>query len=117
MSRVSVVVHHAGAGSTGYGLSAGVPNVVIPHFSDNHFWSRKVLALGVSPPPIPRKQLTAEKLAQALKEALENKPMKQMAAVVGQKIKAENGVQQAVAEIEKFFHIKQVNKALGGQCV
>lgn len=117
MSRVSVVVHHAGAGSTAYGLSAGVPNVVIPHFSDNHFWSRKVLALGVSPPPIPRKQLTAEKLAQALKEALENNTMKQMAAIVGQKINAENGIQQAVAEIENFFDIKRVNKVLGGQSV
>ncbi|MFZ0548815.1 MAG: glycosyltransferase [Candidatus Promineifilaceae bacterium] len=117
MSRVSVVVHHAGAGSTGYGLSAGVPNVVIPHFSDNHFWSQKVLALGVSPPPIPRKQLTADKLAEALKEALENNTMKQMAAIVGQKIKAENGVRQAVAEIEQFFHVKQVNQVLGGYCV
>jgi UDP:flavonoid glycosyltransferase YjiC (YdhE family) len=117
MSRVSVVVHHAGAGSTGYGLSSGVPNVVIPHFSDNHFWSRKVLALGISPPPIPRQKLTADKLAEALKEALENKAMKQRAAVVGQKIKAENGVQQAVAEIENFFHIKRVNKVLGGQRV
>ena len=117
MSRVSVVVHHAGAGSTGYGLSSGVPNVVIPHFSDNHFWSRKVLALGVSPPPLPRQKLTADKLAEALKEALENKAMKQRAAVVGQKIKAENGVQQAVAEIENFFHIKRVNKVLGGQRV
>jgi UDP:flavonoid glycosyltransferase YjiC (YdhE family) len=104
MSRVKVVVHHAGAGSTGYGLSAGVPNVVIPHFSDNHFWSRKVTALGISPKPIPREQLTADKLAQAIKEALENKAMNHNAAMVGQKIKAENGVQQAVSEIERFFH-------------
>ncbi len=117
MSRVKVVVHHAGAGSTGYGLSSGVPNVVIPHFSDNHFWSQQVNALGISPKPIPRIKLTADKLAQAIKEALENKAMQHKAAVIGQKIKAENGVQQAVSLIENFFHIKQVNKALGGQRV
>jgi UDP:flavonoid glycosyltransferase YjiC (YdhE family) len=106
MSRVRVVVHHAGAGSTGYGLSSGVPNVVIPHFSDNHFWSQRVWALGVSPKPIPRRQLTAEKLALALKEALENKTMNETAAKIGRKIKAENGIQQTVAEIEKFLEIK-----------
>lgn len=117
MSRVRVVVHHAGAGSTGYGLSSGVPNIVIPHFSDNHFWSQKVNALGVSPQPIPRIKLTAEKLAQALREALENKTMQNRAALIGQKIKAENGVQQAVTEIENFFHINRVNFTLGGQRV
>jgi sterol 3beta-glucosyltransferase len=117
MSRVKVVVHHAGAGSTGYGLSSGVPNVVIPHFSDNHFWSQKVRALGVSPEPIPREGLTAEKLALALKEALENNRMNRMAALVGQRIKAENGVQQAVAEIEKFFRYSGNNQALGGHSV
>jgi UDP:flavonoid glycosyltransferase YjiC (YdhE family) len=117
MSQVKVVVHHAGAGSTAYGLLSGVPNVVIPHFSDNHFWSKKVNALGVSPKPIPRMKLTAEKLAQAIKETLENKTMQHKAVMIGQKIKAENGVQQAVTEIEKFFHINQVTNALGGQRV
>lgn len=117
MSKVKVVVHHAGAGSTGYGLSSGVPNVVIPHFSDNHFWSQKVWTLGVSPEPIPRNQLTAEKLAGAIKKTLEDKRMQQQAAVIGQRIKAENGVRQAVAEIENFLCNKHVNKTVGEHCV
>ncbi len=40
--------------------------------------------------------------------------MQYKAAIVGQKIKAENGVQQAVAEIENFFGNKKLSKALGG---
>ncbi len=105
MKQVRLVIHHAGAGSTAYGLSAGVPNVVIPHFSDNYFWSRKVEALGISPKPIPRDTLTAENLAAAINEALTNKSMNQKAVIVGQKITAENGIQQAVVEIKKHLSI------------
>jgi UDP:flavonoid glycosyltransferase YjiC (YdhE family) len=107
MSKVRLVVHHAGAGSTAYGLSAGVPNVVIPHFSDNYFWSGKVEALGISPKPIPRDKLTAENLANAINEALTNEAMNEKAAIVGRKIKAEKGIQQTVAEIENFFGSKK----------
>jgi UDP:flavonoid glycosyltransferase YjiC (YdhE family) len=103
MSKVRLVVHHAGAGSTAYGLSAGVPNVVIPHFSDNFFWAEKVEALGISPKPIPRNNLTADNLALAINEALTNDAMNEKAAIVGRKIKAEKGIQQAVAEIENFL--------------
>ncbi|MBL8102653.1 MAG: glycosyltransferase family 1 protein, partial [Anaerolineales bacterium] len=34
--QMAAVVHHGGAGTTGAALSAGVPNIVIPHFGDQY---------------------------------------------------------------------------------
>lgn len=56
--HVSVVVHHGGPGTTGTGLRAGVPSVLVPHIGDQSFWARRVMELGVGPQPIPRRHLT-----------------------------------------------------------
>jgi sterol 3beta-glucosyltransferase len=64
-SKVAVVVHHGGAGTTAAGLRAGVPTVIISFFGDQPFWGRQVEQLGVEPKPISRKQLTTERLAAA----------------------------------------------------
>ena len=42
-----------GAGTTGAGLRAGVPAVVVPFAMDQGFWGSRVAALGVGPPPVP----------------------------------------------------------------
>ncbi|HLV37186.1 MAG TPA: glycosyltransferase [Spirillospora sp.] len=98
--RMVAVVHHGGAGTTAAGLRAGVPAVVIPHFADQPFWGRRVAALGVGPQPIPRKQLTAAKLTAAIDMAVSSPAMRQHAAELGAKIRAEDGVANAVRCID-----------------
>jgi len=49
--RVSVVVHHAGAGTTASALKAGIPSIPVPFFSDQPFWARRLQWAKVSPPP------------------------------------------------------------------
>ena len=103
-SHVVAVVHHGGAGTTAAGLRAGVPTIVIPFFGDQPFWGQRVAKLGVGPEPIPRKQLTAERLAEAIHRAVTDGAMRQRAADLGAKIQAEDGIANAVAivqEIEK----------------
>jgi len=51
------VVHHGGYGTTSAGLRAGIPALVIPHITDQFFWSQKVHELGVGLPPIARGKL------------------------------------------------------------
>ncbi|HEY1012134.1 MAG TPA: glycosyltransferase, partial [Herpetosiphonaceae bacterium] len=63
--RMRAVVHHGGAGTTAAGLRAGAPSVIVPFMGDQPFWGRRVADLGAGPAPIPRKQLTAERLAAA----------------------------------------------------
>ena len=98
--RVSAVVHHGGSGTTGAGLRAGVPSVLVPHFGDQPFWSHRVTELGVGPRPILRRQLTARRLAAAITSAITDTNMKVRAAAVGERIRSENGVGRAIEIIE-----------------
>jgi UDP:flavonoid glycosyltransferase YjiC (YdhE family) len=102
--RMSAVIHHGGASTTAAGLQAGIPSVIIPFFGDQPFWGRRVAELGVGAKPIPRKRLTAERLANAIQEVITNVNMRQRAAKLGNQIQAENGIESAVEilnELEK----------------
>jgi sterol 3beta-glucosyltransferase len=102
--RVAAVVHHGGAGTTAYGLRAGVPSIVIPFFGDQPFWGQRVAELGVGPVPISRKKLTVDGLAQAIQQALTDEAMRQRAADLGARIQAEDGVARAVAVVAQIEH-------------
>ena len=98
--RCKVIVHHGGAGTTGAGLRSGVPNIVVPHATDQPFWGKRVAAIGAGPQPIPIRQFTSERFVAALAEA-EGEIIQRGAAEIGRRIRAENGVAQAVAIIEQ----------------
>jgi sterol 3beta-glucosyltransferase len=104
--RVAAVVHHGGAGTTASGLRAGVPSIVIPFNFDQPFWGQRVYDLGVGPAPIPRRKLTADRLAHSVQEAVTNTAMHQRAAALGSKIQAEDGIANAVKLIQRIEGIK-----------
>ena len=97
--KVAAVIHHGGAGTTGAALRAGKPTVICPFIGDQPFWGRRVAELGVGPSPIPQVRLTAERLANAIKSAVTDDNIRQRAAFLGETIRAENGVERAVAYI------------------
>jgi UDP:flavonoid glycosyltransferase YjiC (YdhE family) len=101
--RMRAVVHHGGAGTTAESLRAGVPTVIVPHIADQPFWGSRVTALGVGPQPIPRKKLTVENLASAILRAGSDSVMRERAARLGAKIRAEDGISRAMAVIEEFL--------------
>ena len=92
--RMAAVVHHGGAGTTAAGLRAGVPAVIVPHSNDQFAWGRRVHELGVGSKPIPRKSLTAGKLAEAIRFAL-TKEVREAARDLGMNIQAEKGAEAA----------------------
>jgi sterol 3beta-glucosyltransferase len=100
--KMAAVVHHGGAGTTGAGLRAGIPSIITPFFGDQPFWGQKVYTLGVGPQPIPRRRLTIHNLAEAIQCAVTDRTMQKKAADLGDRIRAENGIAQAVAVIEKI---------------
>ncbi|MBU1398536.1 MAG: glycosyltransferase [Proteobacteria bacterium] len=102
--RIAAVVHHGGAGTTAAGLRAGVPTIIVPFITDQPFWGKRVYDLGVGPKPIPRRRLTKERLADAITEAVTNSGMRQRAAELGRKIRAENGITNAVEVIHQFIN-------------
>jgi sterol 3beta-glucosyltransferase len=94
--RMGAVAHHGGAGTTGAGLRAGVPNILIPFTADQPFWAGRVRALGAGPEPIPLRRLTAKRLAAAIDRALNDTAMRVRCRELGKIIDAEDGVERAV---------------------
>lgn len=101
-SRVSAVIHHGGAGTTAAGLRAGIPSIVIPHANDQFAWGRRIYELGVGPRPIPKKQLTEEKLSHAIAYALEP-TIQDAARALGSRIQSENGAERAASLISHYL--------------
>jgi len=99
--QMAAVVHHGGVGTTAAGLRAGIPAIVTPFFGDQPFWAQRVYELGVGPRPIPRRRLTVERLSESIRSALSDRAMQARAASLGEFIRAENGIAQAVAVIEQ----------------
>jgi len=96
--RMAAVVHHGGAGTTAAGLRAGVPGVILPHANDQFAWGWRIHELGVGSQPIPRKKLSAEKLAAALEAALST-DTRLAAQSLGARIRQERGAEAAAQVI------------------
>lgn len=99
--RLSMLVHHGGAGTTAEALRAGIPSVIVPFGMDQPFWGRQMQRLGVAPAPVPLKRLTAGRLSQAINLATTDERIKAKAASLGEKIRAEDGTGNAVGIVER----------------
>jgi len=99
--RVAAVVHHGGAGTTAAGLRAGRPTVVCPFFGDQTFWGWRVQELGVGPAPVPQRCLNAERLADAIRQAVESGEMQNRANALGEALRQEDGIACAADFVER----------------
>jgi sterol 3beta-glucosyltransferase/vancomycin aglycone glucosyltransferase len=95
-------VHHGGAGTTHAALAAGRPCIVVPYAVDQMYWGQTLARLGVAPPPLPRHQLTGQRLAQRMRTLLHNPQAEQTAQRLGQQLRAEDGITTAVRWVEEF---------------
>jgi sterol 3beta-glucosyltransferase len=100
--RTAAVVHHAGAGTTGAGLRAGVPAIPVPVMLDQPFWADRLHRLGVAPHPLPAHDLTADALADALRSCVNEPPYRRRAAELARRIRAEDGAAPVLALIARL---------------
>ncbi|NOQ39251.1 MAG: glycosyltransferase [Anaerolineales bacterium] len=107
--RMAMVIHHGGSGTTGDGLRAGVPSCAVPFIFDQHYWGERIAALGAGPNPIRQRDLTVERLKQAIQLGTGNAQIRQNAVALGQKIRAEEGVKNALEVIEQILKVKSRN--------
>lgn len=70
--RLSVIVHHGGAGTTATASRSGVPQILVPHILDQFYWARQVCRLGIGPKPIPRSRLNRKRIQERLTAILTN---------------------------------------------
>ncbi|MFD2470648.1 glycosyltransferase [Amycolatopsis silviterrae] len=97
--RVSAVVHHGGAGTTAAAAAAGRPQVVCPFVADQPFWGRRMARLGVAPPPVHQRRLTAAGLAEAIERTTALVPA---AEDLGRRVRAEQGLAVAVRSLAEI---------------
>ena len=96
--RVCAVCHHGGAGTTAAGFRAGVPSIIIPFSNDQFAWAHRAFDIGVGAPPIHKKKLTADRLAEAIDFALTD-TVKAKSEALGNTIVQENGAMQCAKVI------------------
>jgi UDP:flavonoid glycosyltransferase YjiC (YdhE family) len=101
--KVVAIVHHGGAGTTASALRAGVPSVGIPCFFDQPFWSQRIADIGVGPQPIHLKQLAVDRLEAAIHVMTGDSEVRARASRIGEQIRSEDGVRQAVEILEHYF--------------
>jgi sterol 3beta-glucosyltransferase len=101
--RVSVVVHHGGAGTTATALRVGVPSVVVPFFADQFFWGETVHRLGVGSHPVPRREFTADRFVTALQEVLGDNSVTDRARTIARRIALEDGVTTGADVLDEYL--------------
>jgi UDP:flavonoid glycosyltransferase YjiC (YdhE family) len=103
LPHCTALVHHGGFGTTAAGLRAGIPALVIPHIADQFFWAKIVHELGVGPTPVRRAKLRPTVLATSLNQLVYNDRLRTMASSLGERIRTETGIDNAVRQIEEEF--------------
>ncbi|OJD13042.1 hypothetical protein AJ78_06457 [Emergomyces pasteurianus Ep9510] len=109
--HVSCVVHHGGAGTTAAGIAAGRPTVVVPFFGDQPFWGAMIAQAGAGPSPIPHKQLTADKLAEAISFCLTPGCLER-ARDLASKIASERGSDRGAELFHQFLNLDRLRCTL-----
>jgi len=106
--RMGMVIHHGGSGTTSFGFRAGIPSCVVSFVFDQFYWGERIAELGVGPKPIRHANLTVERLRETINLGVSNSRMRQRASELGQKIRAENGIETALHIIEKILQARRV---------
>ena len=87
-------IEQGGVGTTGQGLRAGIPMLVLPFAHDQHDNGWRVERLGVAR-TIARNSYKAERVASELKELLGNPAYSRNAREIGSRVRSERGAAHA----------------------
>ncbi len=99
--HMAAVIHHGGAGTTASSAVSGVPQIIVPHILDQYYWGHQIYQSKLGPKPIWRSQLTAKKLAAAIRECLSNQQIRKRAKEASGAIRKKNSLEIMVREILK----------------
>ncbi|PHH74114.1 hypothetical protein CDD82_5095 [Ophiocordyceps australis] len=91
--QVDAAAHHGGSGTTGASLRAGVPTIIRPFFGDQYFFASRVEDLGVG---VWVRRWSSKSFGRALWEVTRNERMITKARMLGEQIRKENGVNNAI---------------------
>lgn len=102
--RTAVIVHHGGAGTVFTAAQAGIPQIIIPYLLDQYYWADRLYHLGISPRPIKRSNLSAKRLASAIKMCITDRTMQKRARQIANTLQNTQGVEAAVSYLESTLN-------------
>ena len=100
--HAKAIIHHGGVGTTGQGLLAGKPVLIVPYAHDQPDNAKRLVNLGVGR-TITRQEYNCDRLVTELKELLLNSSYQKKATEISNLMKQENGVKNACDAIEKIL--------------
>ncbi|MGW0534109.1 glycosyltransferase [Streptomyces sp. NPDC003032] len=102
--EMAAVVHHAGAGTAAAGLRAGLPAVPVPVTADQPFWAARLASLGAATAPLPFRDLTAPRLAEALRRVASEDSYARSAADIARRMATEDdGAGHVLKTVERLL--------------
>ncbi|MCG8440650.1 MAG: glycosyltransferase [Caulobacterales bacterium] len=99
--RCKAVAHHGGAGTVHAALRAGVPQVTVPFYVDQPWHARRLREKKLTPPPAPRWRLTPQRLAAAIRKAIDDPAYGTAARAAAKIVAGEDGLGHAARLIEE----------------
>jgi len=105
LPKCKLGIFHGGAGTLATMLRHNLPIVIVSFYTDQPTWGKIVerKKLGIH---IPVKSLSVDKLISAIQK-VQAKEIENNVSIVGQQIREENGLDNAITEIEKYFNDEQ----------
>jgi sterol 3beta-glucosyltransferase len=101
LPKCKVGIFHGGAGTLAAMLRNNLPVIIISFYTDQPTWGKIVERRNLGE-HIPVKKLTADRLISALAK-VQTEEVRNNVAVIGEQIRNEDGVGNAVREIESYF--------------
>jgi sterol 3beta-glucosyltransferase len=103
LPKCKMGIFHGGAGTLAAMLRHNLPVIIVSFYTDQPTWGKiaERMKLGVH---IPVKKLNAKKMITAIK-TVQTETIKQSVLKMGVALRNEHGLENAVAEIEKYFEI------------
>ena len=110
-ARVSVTVHHGGAGTTTAAMRAGVSAIITPLITDQFDYAYTVnkLGNGIGLPQLHK--VSWQDLGDAILQAVQDDGMEKRAKQLADKIRQEDGAKSSVGAIEAYW--KEVGETKG----
>ena len=108
--QAACVVHASGTGTVATVLKSGVPAVPIPHVGEQPIWAELVRGIGCAKCIIPYRELTADRLRDAIAQTLKDDSLLRNAARMAVRIRNERGVVCAARLIDEL--LQRVNPRL-----
>jgi UDP:flavonoid glycosyltransferase YjiC (YdhE family) len=100
--RTAAVIHHGGSGTSHSAARAGVPSIVTPFAGDQFFWAERLRLAGVAPAAVDGRRPNTAAFAAAL-DFIATAPVRNRAQALGEMMRAENPVANAVTTLETIM--------------